>query len=315
MERTVFMGTPAFAVPTLRALAERYDVSLVVTQPDRPAGRGRTVVESPVKVAARELGLPLFQPDSLRSAEAVARLQAAQPEAIVVAAYGEILRQNVLSLPPHGCVNVHASLLPRHRGAGPIAAAILAGDEVTGVTIMLMDQGMDTGPVLAQAEERIQACDTTGSLTGRLAELGARLLADTLPRWLGGQIAPQPQDSSQATFAPRLAKEDGLIDWSDPAAAIWRQVRAFEPWPGAFTYWQGRRLRITRAEPLPSWCGAEEPGTVLEERFGAAVATGEGALRLLELQVEGKRCVDCACFLLGQRGFVGSVLGGAAERI
>ncbi|MGQ9682613.1 MAG: methionyl-tRNA formyltransferase [Anaerolineae bacterium] len=314
MERIVFMGTPEFAVPSLRALHERYEVTLVVTQPDRAAGRGRTLAAPAVKVAARDLGLPVYQPDSLRSPQALERLRAAEPEAIVVAAYGEILRQNVLSLPPKGCVNVHASLLPRHRGAAPIAAAILAGDAVTGITIMLMDEGMDTGPILAQAEEAIRPDDTTGSLTPRLAALGARLLQETLPRWLASEIVPQTQDSRRATYAPQVRKEDGRIDWTDPAEAIARQVRAFDPWPGAFTFWQGRRLRIVQAEAQPGWCGRQEPGTTLELNGRLGVATGEGALILNALQIEGKRCVDCAAFLRGQPGFVGAVLE-SAERV
>jgi methionyl-tRNA formyltransferase len=315
MQRVVFMGTPEFAVASLQALHAQYEVMLVVTQPDRPAGRGRAVREAAVKVAARDMRLPVFQPDSLRSLQALAVLQEARPDVIVVAAYGEILRQNVLSLPRHGCVNVHASLLPRHRGAAPVAAAILAGDRVTGVTIMLMDAGMDTGPILAQAEEPIQRHDTTGTLTARLSHLGARLLAEALPRWLQGELDARLQDGSQATYAPLVRKEDGLIDWLQPAAFIERQVRACQPWPGAHTCWEGRRLKITRAESLASWCGPEEPGTVLEACDGVAVATGEGALLVYELQLEGKRCVDCAAFLCGQPGFVGSVLGGAAERV
>jgi len=315
MERVVFMGTPGFAVPSLQALHERYQVALVVTQPDRPAGRRRAVTESAVKAAARALGLPLFQPDSLRGPQGLAALERARPGVIVVAAFGEILRQDVLSLPPHGAVNVHASLLPRHRGAAPVAAAILAGDAVTGVSIMLMDAGMDTGPILGQAEEPIHPDDTTAALTARLAGLGAQLLATTLPRWLQGKLTPRPQEGGQATYAPQIRKEDGLIDWTEPAVIIERQTRAFDPWPGAYSYWQGRRLKITRAEPLPAWCGPEEPGTVVGAGQGVAVATGEGALLLHELQAEGKRRVDCASFLRGQPGFVGSVLGGVAERV
>ena len=315
MQRVVFMGTPEFAVTSLQALHAQYEVALVVTQPDRPAGRGRGLAESAVKVAARELGLPLFQPDSLRNPQALARLEEARPSVIVVAAYGEILRPDVLSLPPKGCVNVHASLLPRHRGAAPVAAAILAGDELTGVTIMLMDAGMDTGLILAQAEEPILPDDTTGTLTPRLARLGARLLVDTLPRWLYGELEPRPQDGSQATYAPLIRKEDGLIDWTQPAAFIERQVRAFDPWPSAYTYWQGRRLRITKAEALLSWCGTEEPGRVVETDEGVGVATGEGALLLRELQLAGKRCIDCDRFLHGQPGFVGSTLESASERV
>lgn len=311
MDRLVFMGTPEFAVPSLRALAAHYEVALVVTQPDRPAGRSRAPRPPAVKVAAQVLGLPIYQPDTLRGPEALARLEAAQPEVIVVAAYGEILRRSVLSLPPKGCVNVHASLLPRHRGAAPVAAAILAGDRVTGVTIMLMDEGMDTGPILAQAEEPIRADDTAGALTARLAELGARCLLATLPRWLAGEIEPRPQEGSQATYAPRVTKEDGLIDWSEPAEVIERRVRAFDPWPGAYTYWHGRRLRIVRAAVVAGWCGGEEPGTVLDTAQGPAVATGGGALLLRELQLEGRCCVGCAEFLRGQRGFIGSVLGSA----
>ncbi len=315
MHRLIFMGTPEFAVPSLRALATGHDVALVVTQPDRPAGRARVVTESPVKVAARTLGLPIFQPESLRGERPAAILRQVQPEAIVVVAYGEILRRDILAIPRRGCVNVHASLLPRHRGAAPIAAAILAGDAVTGVTIMLMDEGMDTGPILAQAEERIQPDDTTASLSARLAELGARLLIEVLPRWLEGDLVPRPQDGSLATYAPRITKEDGLIDWTQPAASIERQVRAFDPWPGAYTFWQGRRLKITRAKPLVGWCGPEVPGTVIEAPEGVAVATGEGALLLEQLQLEGRRCVDCASFLRGQPGLIGSVLESAAERV
>ena len=315
MERVVFMGTPDFAVPSLRALHEHYEVALVVTQPDRPAGRGRALAMPAVKAAAQALGLPVYQPTTLRSPEALAALEEAMPAVIIVAAYGEILRQDILGLPPYGCVNVHASLLPRQRGAAPVAATILAGDEETGVTIMLMDAGMDTGPVLAQAHEPVRPDDTTGTLTARLADLGARLLVQTLPRWLRGEIVPQAQDGSRATFAPRIRKEDGLIDWTEPAAVIARAVRAFDPWPGAYTFYQGARLKITRAEPFADWCGPQEPGTVLETPRGVAVASGEGALLLYEVQLEGRRRVDGARCALGQPEFVGSVLGGAAERV
>lgn len=315
MERVIFMGTPDFAVPSLRALAERFEVALVVTQPDRRAGRARTVAEPAVKVAARELGLSVYQPDSLRSPEARARIEKVRASAIVVAAYGEILRSEILELPRHGSVNVHASLLPRHRGAAPVAAAILAGDEVTGVTIMLMDAGLDTGPILAQAKEPILPGDTTGTLTLRLAELGAHLLVDTLARWLAGQIEPEPQDANLATYAPLIRKEDGLIDWTQPAAFIEREVRAFDPWPGAYTYWQGRRLRIRRASALSDWCGPEEPGRVIETPEGVGVASGEGALLPRELQLAGKRSMDLDLFLRGQPGFVGSTLESASERV
>ena len=313
MERVVFMGTPDFAVPALEAVGKRWEVTLVVTQPDRPSGRRRMPAEPAVKVAARELGLPLYQPETLRSEEALAMLQQARPAVIVVAAFGQILPKSVLDLPPHGCLNIHASLLPKYRGAGPVAAAILAGDEVTGVSIMLMDPGLDTGPVLTQVPEPIRPDDTTGTLTARLARLGADLLVDTLPRWLRGEVTPQPQDEAHVTYAPRIAKEDGLIDWTRPSEEIARAVRAFDPWPGAYTYWNGQRLRIVRAEALPQYHVQAEPGTVIETPRGVAVVSGKGALLLHELQLAGKCCLDCTSFVRGQPRLLGSILGAKVE--
>jgi methionyl-tRNA formyltransferase len=316
MTRLVFMGTPDFAVPSLEALVDAHsaDVVGVVTRPDRPAGRGRPLVPPPVKQAALGHGLPLFQPQSLRLPEAVAHLAAWKPDVIVVAAFGQILRQDVLDLPPHGCLNVHASLLPRWRG-NPIAAAILAGDEVTGVTIMRMDAGLDTGPILAQREERIRPDDTRGTLEERLARLGAGLLLDTLPPYLAGDLLPQPQPEEGVTVARQLRKEDGWLDWSRSAVELDRQVRAFNPWPGAFTTWRGRRLKVLKAGSLPSWRGHAPPGTVIALDDGAAVAvvTGEGALRLEEVQWAGKRAMDSMAFLCGQRECLGSRLGVAEE--
>jgi methionyl-tRNA formyltransferase len=309
MARIIFMGTPDFAVPSLHALHGAHTVALVVTQPDRPAGRGCCVAMSAVKCAAVALGLEVYQPTSLRLPDALARLAAAKADVIVVAAYGLILRPPVLEMPPHGCVNVHASLLPRFRGAAPIAAALLAGDDVTGISIMRMDAGLDTGPVLAQSAEPIGADDTAGTLTDRLAERGAELLLETLPRWLAGEILPQPQDEALAVYAPRLSKEDGEIHWHEPAVAIARRVRAFSPWPGAFTFWDGRRLKITRAAPLPDWIGPEPAGTVIEVCGGLAVAAGQGALQLQELQLEGKRCLTAEGFVCGQTAFLGARLG------
>ncbi|MFW6164513.1 MAG: methionyl-tRNA formyltransferase [Planctomycetota bacterium] len=245
MARIVFMGTPDFAVPSLTALHDAHHVVGVVTQPDRPAGRGRDLHQSAVKRAAVERGLPVFQPPSLRTPEAVARLAEWKPEVIVVAAFGQILTEEVLELPPYGCLNVHASLLPRWRGAAPVAAAILAGDEVTGVTIMKMDAGLDTGPILAQRREPIRADDTRTALTQRLSLLGAELLAETLPAYLAGELVPQPQDD-EATLAERLRKADGRLDWSRPALVLDRKIRAFTPWPGTFTFWQGRQDFIGR---------------------------------------------------------------------
>ena len=310
MARVVFMGTPQFAVPTLQALDGGQQVVGVVTQPDRPAGRGRKVVASPVKEEAVTRGLPVFQPASLNSAAAVKHLAAWQPELVVVAAFGQILQASVLDLPAHGCLNVHASLLPRYRGAAPIAAALLAGDTVTGVTIMRMDEGMDTGPILAQAELPITPEDTTGSLTTKLADLGARLLVETLPAWLEGQLHARPQDQALATYCHPLTKEDGRLEWGRPAAYLDRQVRACDPWPGAYTTWQGSRLKVLRAWPRPEWVGGGKPGTVVAlEPAGVGVVASSGALELLELQLAGKRSMPADVFARGQRDLLGSVLG------
>lgn len=311
------MGTPDFAVPMLEVLTAAHfvDVVGVVAQPDRPAGRGRRLVPPPVKRVALERGLPLFQPQSLRTPDAVAQLAAWQPDVIVVAAFGQILQQDVLDLPPHGCLNIHASLLPRWRG-NPIAAAILAGDEITGVTIMQMDAGLDTGPILAQREEPIRPDDTRPTLEERLAQLGAELLMETLPPYLAGDLLPWPQPGEGATYARRLRKEDGLLDWSRPAVELDRQVRALNPWPGAFTTWRGKQLKVLRAVPLPGWRGDGPPGTVVACDDGATIAviTGEGALRLEEVQLAGKRSMDIAAFLCGQRECVGGQFGEAKEQ-
>ena len=309
------MGTPEFAVPVLEALADAHRVVGVVTQPDRPAGRGRRLAPSPVKQVALEHGLMLSQPHSLRTPEAVAQLSAWRPEVIVVAAFGQILPQDVLDIPPHGCLNVHGSLLPRWRGAAPVTAAILAGDEVTGVTIMQMDAGLDTGPVLAQREELIAPDDTQATLEKRLARLGAELLVETLVAYLAGSLLPRSQSDEGATYAGQLRKEDGWLDWSRPAVELDRRVRAFTPWPGAFTMWRGRRLKVLRAVPLPAWRGGVSPGTVVALAGGVVVATGEGALRLEEVQLAGKRPMDIGAFLRGQRDFVGSVLAQSGRTV
>ncbi|MBE9471699.1 MAG: methionyl-tRNA formyltransferase [Chloroflexi bacterium] len=315
MTRVVFMGTPEFAVPVLEALADAHRVVGVVTQPDRPAGRGRRLAPSPVKQVALEHGLMLSQPHSLRTPEAVVQLSAWRPEVIVVAAFGQILPQDVLDIPPHGCLNVHGSLLPRWRGAAPVTAAILAGDEVTGVTIMQMDAGLDTGPVLAQREEPIAPDDTQATLEERLARMGAELLVETLVAYLAGSLLPRSQPDEGATYAGQLRKEDGWLDWSRPAVELDRRVRAFTPWPGAFTMWRGRRLKVLRAVPLPAWRGGVSPGTVVALAGGVVVATGEGALRLEEVQLAGKRPMDIGAFLRGQRDFVGSVLAQSGRTV
>jgi len=303
------MGTPQFAVPTLRALDEHHEVVGVVTQPDRPAGRGRKLVESPVKQVALARGLALFQPETLRGTEVIAHLAEWRPDTIVVAAFGQILPTPVLDLPSHGCINVHASLLPRYRGAAPIAAAILNGDAVTGITIMRMDEGLDTGPVLAQAECPIAPNDTTGSLTDKLAELGAQLLIDAMVGWIDGRIQPQPQDEAQATYCRQLEKKDGLLDWRRSAAYLDRQVRACDPWPGAYTTWQGQRLKVLCARPEPDWQGEGRWGQVRKRGEGIGVITGMGLLELLEVQLAGKKPMLAGQFVRGQRDLMGGVLG------
>jgi methionyl-tRNA formyltransferase len=303
------MGTPDFAVPTLAALDDHHQVVGVVTQPDRPAGRGRQLVASPAKGAALARHLPLYQPKSLQSPEALARLAEWQPEAIVVAAFGQLVPGPVLDLPPHGCLNIHPSLLPRHRGAAPVPAAILAGDAVTGVTVMLMAEGLDTGPILRQVECPIEPQDTAASLMAKLAELGAQLMLDTLPAWLAGRLEAQPQDESEVTVFGHLKKADGRLDWSQPAVDLDRRVRACQPWPGAFTTWQGKRLKVLRARPHPEWPGQAPPGTVVDWEPGLAVATGQGALELVEVQLAGKRPMSADVFGRGQRDLVGGRLG------
>jgi methionyl-tRNA formyltransferase len=317
--RMLFMGTPQFAVPSLRALAGwagEHDATLtaVITRPDKPAGRGQTQIPSPVKAAALELGIPVHQPGPLRRPEAAALLAGLAPDLIVVAAFGQILPPEVLALPRQGCLNVHASLLPRHRGASPIAAAILEGDLETGVTIMLMDSGLDTGPIIATRATPIGADETTGELTARLAGLGAALLVETLPGWLAGAITPQPQDGTRATMTRLLRKEDGLLDWSQPAEALARRVRAYAPWPGAFTTWEGRALKVLRASPAAAPPDEPPPGTVTLAPDGhggqrVLCACRQGALALEVLQLEGKRALTAAEFARGQARIAGARLG------
>ena len=309
--RIVFMGTPAFAVPSLQALLQVHTVVGVVTQPNQPAGRGRQVAEPAVKTAARAAGVPVMQPRRLREPEAMGQLRAWAPDLIVVAAFGQLLRPELLDLPPHGCLNVHGSLLPRHRGAAPVAAAILAGDAETGITLMRMDPGLDTGPMLAKVATPILADDTTATLTTRLAELGAQLLAARLDAYLAGRLPAAPQDEALATYAPQLKKEDGRLDFARPAAELERRVRAMQPWPGAFALWpeagtDDRPLRVLRAAVLSDQVGA--PGTVVGTPRGPAVAAAEGSLLLLEVQPPGKRPMPAADFARGARGFLGATL-------
>jgi len=308
MHRLVFMGTPRFGELILQALIGRYEIVGVVTQPDREAGRGRKMTTSAVKALALGHNLPVFQPSTLRGSEVVQQLQGLDSDVIVVAAYGKILPNSILSLPRHACINVHASLLPRHRGAAPIPAAILAGDAQTGVTIMLVESELDAGPILSQAAVTIGNDDTTASLTEKLGQLGGQLLVDTLPRWLEGQITPQKQGDSPTPYAGQLRREDGRIRWSEPAEQIARRCRAFYPWPGAFARWEEKEVKVLRVRPQPVPTGGQTPGQVILFDGEVAVVTGEGLLMLEELQLAGKRPLPAREFVRGQRGFPGSLL-------
>lgn len=308
--RIVFMGTPEFAVPSLRALAEGPYMITVVTQPDRPAGRGGKLTPPAVKVAAEEIGLPIIQPESLRDPAFREQFAALRPRVTVLVAYGEYVAPALLDLPERGSINLHPSLLPRWRGSIPIQAAILAGDPFTGVTVIRMDKGLDTGPIVAQRSVPLSPEETQPELSARLAHLGAELLAEILPRWLEGEIEPTPQDDSQATLTHTLTKEDGLLDWTLPAEVLDRRVRALQPWPGTYTFWNGRLLKVLRARPIAESTDME-PGTVfhLSDRKGMlAVQTGSGALQLLQLQMAGKQPMDAASLLAGNPSIVGSTL-------
>ena len=311
--RIVFMGTPEFAVPPLEHLMlNRYQVVAVYTQADKPAGRGRSLVSPPLKRAAVTWGLPVVQPVSLKGAEAAEQLVNFHPDVIVVAAFGQILPQSVLDIPRYGCINIHPSLLPRYRGSSPVAAPILAGDEFTGASIMLMDRGLDTGPVLAQAQIPVSPQDTTGSLTDKLSQVAARLLQEVLVSWFRGEITPRPQNEAEATYSGSITKEEGEIDWHLPAVDIWRRVRAFHPWPGSYTRWQGKQLKIIEAVPLPGEASSEAGQVVAlapaqkEAVFG--IYTRNGILGVLRVQLEGKQAMSATEFLRGQRQLIGAIL-------
>lgn len=308
MKRIVFMGTPDFAVPSLQKLIETQMVVGVVTQPDRPAGRGQQLHPSPVKVVAEAAGIPVYQPDSLRRPEHTTPIIAWQPEAIVVAAFGQILRQHLLDLPPLGCLNVHASLLPRWRGAAPIQQAILSGDAETGISLMKMEAGLDTGPVFVQQAVPITSQETAGTLHDKLAGLGAEMLANYLEAILSGRIPPTPQNNDLATYAPMIQKEQGQIDWQQDSQQIDRQIRAMSPWPGTFTYWNGKLLKVLVARPVTEVV-AGQPGLVAQRQNEWFVQCGAGSLQLLMVQLEGKRPSTDSDFGRGRPDFGGSYLG------
>lgn len=302
MVKIAFMGSPDFALPSLRELAEKFPIVGVVTQPDKPAGRGRNMTPPPVKVLAESLDIPVLQPQRLNSPEVFEKLTNWAPDLIVVAAYGKILRQNVLDLPRFGCINVHASLLPRWRGAAPIQAAILHGDEKTGISIMCMEAGLDTGPVLAQRETDILPSDTGESLTERLAEMGASLLVETLPAYLAGELKSVQQGDDFATYAEMINKEDGALEFSENVAELERKVRAFYPWPGAFLYWDGNLLKVHQAHVSPADGLTVEQRGIIDKM--PAIAARDGWLVLDEVQPSGKKPMPGKVFLNGARNWV-----------
>jgi len=309
--RVAFLGNDRWSVPSLEALAgSRHEVVLVVTRPPRPGRRGAGPVPTPVARAARTLGLPLLQTPTVRSGEGLERLRGTAPDVLVVVAYGEILPREVLDLAPRGAVNVHFSLLPELRGAAPVQHAILRGLARTGVTTMLMDEGLDTGPILLQAEERVAEEDDAGSLGERLAAIGGRLLVETLDRLEAGDLEPRPQDEARASYAPRLGPGDRAVDWTRPAEEVVRVVRAFAPEPGATTRFRGRILKVLRAGVAESDPTRAEPGTVVgaDER-GLLVAAGTGCVRLLEVAPEGRPRMSGGDLARGYRPRPGERLG------
>lgn len=302
------MGTPEFSVPCLEMLLHSdHRVRAVVTQPDRPKGRGLKLEPSPVKKVALEHGLEVLQPQKMSDPEFLARLQALAPDLIVVIAFGHILKKDILTLPRLGCLNVHASLLPKFRGAAPIAWAILQGETVTGVTTMQMDQGLDTGPIFMQKSIAIAPDETAGTLHDQLAEVGAEVLSDTLLALEKGALKPVPQDHAQASLAPLLYKEDGHLDWSQPAVELERRVRAFDPWPGCHFLWQGLVIKVWETRVVS---GKGKPGEVLAaDQSGLTIACASGALQILECQPPGKRRMSYSDFLHGHHLTTGTMLG------
>jgi len=313
--RLVFMGTPAVVIPVLEVLAKLEDCKVVgvYTSPDRPRGRGRAQEMTPVKLYALDLGLSVYQPATLRSSQAQEQLAALKPEVVVVAAYGRLLPPPVLEMPPHGCLNLHPSLLPRYRGPSPVVTAIKDGESVTGVSLMLLDEGMDTGPIIAQQAYAISGDDTADSLTATLFGIGSALLAKKLNPWVSGQLTAQPQEDARATLTRKLERTDGEANWQLPAQTLEHIRRAYTPWPGLFTHWQGRVLKLLDVLALPANAGVTaERGLVValaNPDVPAAVITGQGMLGLKTLQLEGRRSMSAAEFLQGHPSFIGSLVG------
>jgi methionyl-tRNA formyltransferase len=318
------MGTPQFAVPVLTTLIkgatpgnllpQGYEITTVITRPDKPAGRGRDIVFSPVKQTALEYNIPVWQPGSFKKAENSEALATYGADLYIVAAFGQILPQKVLDQPRYGTLNIHASLLPKYRGADPIAEAILQDDKETGVSIMKLDADIDTGPVLLRRGIPLAEDETTRSLTAKLGDLGAQTLLEALPGWIAGTIIPEPQDEQRATHTHMLKKEDGALNWQLPASALARLVRAYDPWPGTYTHWKGKLLKILKAQARLVETGTDiPPGMVrMQEDAGhqvLAIVTGSGLLLVKQLQLEGKKAMSTEEFLRGYGQIVGQVLG------
>lgn len=306
--RAVFLGTPAFAVPTLKALVRAgHDVAAVFTQPDRPKGRGNQLSASPVKEAALRLDIPVFQPERIRRPENVDHLRSLKADVMIVVGYGQIIPQTIIDLPRHGILNVHASLLPKYRGAAPIQWAIANGEQETGVTIMRIDAGLDTGDMMAKQNTAIGPDETAIELSARLAPMGASLLVSVLDDIASDRARYVKQDDSAATLAPILKKEDGLIDWKQSASVIYNRFRGFQPWPGAYTPFRGAQLTITSARPSPY--ESAEPGAIIASKKRLAVGCGSGVLELLEVQPAAKKRMSAESFLNGIKPQDGERLG------
>ncbi len=308
--RTIFLGTPEFAIPSLRALRDKVELVAVVTQPDRPQGRGRKVAPPPVAQVARELGVPVLQPVKLRDPAVVEALRALRPDVIVTVAYGKIIPPQILTLPPLGCINVHPSLLPKYRGASPIQAALANGERETGVTIMYQSEALDAGDIILQRRVPIAPDDTAQTLEARLAEEGAHALVEALVLIADGKVPRRPQDESQTTYAGKLTKESGRIDWTQSATALVNFIRAMDPWPSAYTWHRGKLLKICKGQALEG-ASASQPGVVTEARRGEGfvVATGQGSLLVTEVQPEGRRRMTADEYVRGTHLQVGERLG------
>lgn len=309
-ETIIFMGTPDFSVPILEKLHEDYNVAMVISQPDKPVGRKRVMTPPPVAKAAKALGLPLFQPERIRDEAAIGEIEGIEPDLIITAAYGQILPKALLEVPRFGAVNVHASLLPRHRGGAPIHRAIMEGDDETGVTLMYMAEGLDSGDVISSTATQIRDSDDTGTLHDRLSQMGADLLMEALPDILAGRNARTPQDESSVTVSPNISKQDERLDWSKDARTVFNHIRGLSPWPGAYTEIDGKRLKIYGANP-PEGTSKDAPGTIVGMTpDGMEIACGDGGtIEVTEVQLAGKKRTDASEFAAGRQNIAGTVLG------